>query len=62
MNIEQIHMRTSLLHLARDILESQSRAKATMTNFHPCAQGEDVITTEQIINEAKAMELYVLNN
>lgn len=52
-------IREGLLHLARDILESQSRAKKLAKDNESIPFGEDIITTEQIIAEAAKMNDFV---
>lgn len=52
-------IRADLLVLAKDILDSQSRAKKLKSTnvIHP--HGEEIITTEQVIAEAKKLNEFV---
>lgn len=52
-------IRESLLHLARDILESQSRAKKQFGSNTCYPHGDDLITSDQIISEAKKLNDFV---
>lgn len=52
-------LREGLLQLARDILESQSRAKIQEQSNRNVFSGNDIITTEQIIAEAMKLNNFV---
>jgi hypothetical protein len=52
-------LRCTLLHLARDILESQSRSKVNAMRTAALPSGTDIITTEQIIAEATKLNDFV---
>lgn len=62
MSSESYRIRTELLVLARDILESQSRAAFNRDeNYAGVPFGTKEITTEQIIAEAKKLNNFVSN-
>jgi hypothetical protein len=52
-------IREGLLHLARDILESQSRANEMEKTNAAVPYGRDKITSEQIITEAESLNAFV---